>query len=107
MDIQHCQASAKLYGISDNVTYDTRPKLHKWDVDTGQCTGSVCEFMEQWDLTCFCITDQQHAGNEAVGGAANTGEKLASLHGAHSCRRSLLNVEQNMTSLHVHAPAVT
>ncbi|DBA70062.1 TPA: hypothetical protein ACH3X2_012309 [Trebouxia sp. C0005] len=28
--------------------------------------------MERWGLTCFCITDQDGAGNEVVAGAANT-----------------------------------
>ena len=70
--MQYCQAASVLYGISE---CETRPKLHKWDVNTGDCTGSACEFMETWDLKCFCISDQQFAGNEAIAGAANTGEQ--------------------------------
>lgn len=75
VDMQYCQAASVLYGISDFVPDDTRPKLHRWDVITGNRTGSVCEFMETWDLKCFCISDQQFAGNEVIAGAANSGEQ--------------------------------
>lgn len=73
VDMQYCPSQKLLYGLCD-PEHGARSSLQKCDAVTGQCIASAHEFMERWGLTCFCITDQDGAGNEVVAGAANTGE---------------------------------
>ncbi|KAA6429935.1 MAG: hypothetical protein FRX49_00367 [Trebouxia sp. A1-2] len=73
VDMQYCPSQKILYGLCDlGLGHGARSSLHKCDAITGQCIASAYEFMERWGLTCFCITDQDGAGNEVVAGAANT-----------------------------------
>ena len=73
VDLQYCPSQNTLYGLHDPES-STRAYLQKWDATTGQSVAGAYEFMEKWSLTCFCITDQEGAGNEVIAGAANTGE---------------------------------
>jgi len=71
--MQYCPSRKLLCGLCD-PEHGGRSSLQKFDAITGQCIASAHEFMEKWGLTCFCITDQDGAGNEVIAGAANTGE---------------------------------
>ena len=73
VDLQYCPTQNTLYGLHCLDDYN-KPYLQKWDATTGQGVAVAYEFMEQWGLSCFCITDQATAGNEVIAGAANTGE---------------------------------
>ena len=46
--------------------------LQKWDTETGKAIGAgASEFMEDWNLECFCVTDQDSGGTEVIAAAVS------------------------------------
>lgn len=55
----------------DSVAITDRAYLQKWDTVSGQALAGASECMEDWELICFCVTDQDSGGTEVVAGAVS------------------------------------
>ena len=84
-DLQYCLKQQTLYALHDywtNGDVTSRGMICCWDAATGQLTESVSEFLEQYELACFCIPNQDDAASHFVAGSTTSGKVI--IH--HSCR---------------------
>lgn len=87
LDLQYCLKQQKLYALHmpwnmPNGGATSRGMICCWDAATGQLTESVSEFLEQYELACFCIPNQDEAATHLVAGSTTSGKVV--IH--HSCR---------------------
>lgn len=85
MDMQYCPAQDTLYALHGPEEYvpfanTDRAYLQKWDAVSGEALAGASEFMEDWNLTCFCVTDQDSGGSEVIAGAVS-GKVAVGQHG--------------------------
>lgn len=66
--MKYCPYQATLYALQD---LDFSSYLQKWDAECGRAVAGASEFMEEWNLACFCVTDQDTGGNEVIAGAVS------------------------------------
>ena len=75
-DMQYCLGQDTLFALHGAVDMllspdTTRAYIQKWDVVCGVAIAGAYEFMEDWNLKCFCVTDQHSGGNEVIAGAVS------------------------------------
>ncbi|KAL3156911.1 hypothetical protein ABBQ38_001175 [Trebouxia sp. C0009 RCD-2024] len=70
-DMKYCPHQATLYTLQGISITRSPSYLQKWDAECGRAVAEACEFMEDWDLSCFCMTDQDSGGNEVIAGAVS------------------------------------
>ena len=72
--MKYCPCQATLYALQEMRLVGSRLTscLQKWDAESGRGVAEACEFMEEWDLSCFCVTDQDSGGNEVIAGAVSS-----------------------------------
>ena len=76
-DMQYCLGQDTLFALHGAVDMlpvpmnTPRAYLQKWDAVSGVAIAGASEFMEDWNLKCFCVTDQDSGGNEVVAGAVS------------------------------------
>ncbi|KAL3160385.1 hypothetical protein ABBQ32_010710 [Trebouxia sp. C0010 RCD-2024] len=68
-DMQYCPSQDALYALQARRGHNDRTYLQKWDADSGRLVAEAHEFVEHWDLACFCVADQDCGGHEVVAGA--------------------------------------
>lgn len=56
-----------------------RAYLQKWDAASGEALACATEFMEDWELQCFCVTDQDNGGSEVVAAAVSGKDAIGPL----------------------------
>lgn len=75
--MQYCLGQDTLYALQGETRRGLYPAiaarayLQKWDAVSGMAVAGASEFMEDWDLICFCVTDQDSSGNEVIAGAVS------------------------------------
>lgn len=72
--MQYCPGQDTLYALQGGTrvpAVTARSYLQKWDAVSGTAVAGASEFMEDWDLICFCVTDQDSSGNEVIAGAVS------------------------------------
>lgn len=67
--MQYCPSQDALYALQARRGHNDRTYLQKWDADSGRLVAEAHEFVEHWDLACFCVADQDCGGHEVVAGA--------------------------------------
>ncbi|KAL3146325.1 hypothetical protein ABBQ32_003018 [Trebouxia sp. C0010 RCD-2024] len=70
-EMKYCPHQATLYALQESYVTRSTSYLQKWDAECGRAVAEACEFMEDWDLSCFCVTDQDSGGNEVIAGAVS------------------------------------
>ena len=76
-DMQYCPRQDTLFALHGaaemlpSPANTPRAYLQKWDAVSGVAIAGASEFMEDWNLKCFCVTDQHSGGNEVIAGAVS------------------------------------
>ncbi|KAL3156915.1 hypothetical protein ABBQ38_001177 [Trebouxia sp. C0009 RCD-2024] len=73
LDMKYCPYPATLYALQEMRPARSRSTsyLQKWDFESGRAVAEACEVIQDWDLSCFCVTDQDSGGNEVIVGAVS------------------------------------
>ena len=80
VDLQYCPRQQMLHALhglwpDGLITEAIRSRICCWDMATECSTATMYEFLEQYELACFCIPDQDAAANELVAGAVTSGDR--------------------------------
>ena len=67
--IQACHSQNTLYTLHGMTMSSSH--LVIWSTETQQAAAWAREFMEEWNLACFCVTNQDTSGNEVIAGAVS------------------------------------
>jgi len=110
-DLQYCCKQQRLYAFHPDhgLLSSTGSCIQCWDAGTGQNTATMTEFLEHYQLACFCIPNQGNAVHQLVAGSVTDGEPCPSSSAMHGRHESLCNILVNHkpiseAALHVILP---